>query len=401
MSTPSAVSATTCCPLSGARDTRAFFHVAEMPAHVGIQWPDRNAALQCPKGEIALYFSAESGHIFNAAFDPALMEYSQAYDNSLHYSPRFDAYTREVVERLITRYDLRDKQIVEIGCGKGDFLMMLATAGNNRGIGFDPSYEEREIPPSIAERVTFVQDFYSEAYAHHAADLVCSRYVFEHIPTPIPFLQSVRRTIGDCKEIVVYFEVPNVAFILEDLSVWDIIYEHCAYFSAMSLAYAFARCDFRVCDVVAGYDGQFLGIEAVPVAPGSPVDVTRWENADVLREQVEAYEANFRQTISAWEDRLARMAARGQKGVLWGAGAKAVGFLNMLKIYDQIEYVVDINPNKQGKFMAGTGQQIVAPEFLTTLAPDVVVVMNPIYKDEIKHMLTELGVDDVEFLYAS
>lgn len=389
------------CPVSGSTEAYSFFRVDDMPAHVGIQWSTRDAAVTCPKGDIDLHFAPESGHIFNPLFDPALMEYTEAYDNSLHYSPRFQAYTEAVVDRLIRRYDLRDKKIVEIGCGKGDFLMMLVEAGSNTGVGFDPSYEERPIDPAIADRISFVQDFFTEEHAREAADLICSRYVFEHIPEPVPFLQTVRRAIGDRLDTVVYFEVPNVDLILDDLSVWDIIYEHCAYFSTTSLADVFARCGFEVRDVVEGYDGQFIGIEAVPLPTGQTGDASVWKDVETLEAQVRAYQDNFERTIATWRERLSEMHATGQTGVLWGAGAKAVGFLNMLQISDeQVGAVVDINPNKQGKFMAGTGQRIIAPEDLPTHAPDVVIIMNPIYRHEIQQTVQSLGLD-VEYLLAS
>ena len=48
-----------------------------------------------------------------------------------------------------------------------------------------------------------------------------------------------------------------------------------------------------------------------------------------------------------------------------------------------IDYVVDINPHRQGNYMAKTGQEIVGPGFLREYKPDVVIVMNPIYRDEI------------------
>jgi len=71
----------------------------------------------------------------------------------------------------------------------------------------------------------------------------------------------------------------------------------------------------------------------------------------------------------------------------------------MLKIKDQIEYIVDINPHKQGKYISGTGQQIVPAEFLRDYQPDVVIVMNPIYKKEIQQTVKELGLT-TEFIYA-
>lgn len=73
-------------------------------------------------------------------------------------------------------------------------------------------------------------------------------------------------------------------------------------------------------------------------------------------------------------------------------------FLNTLKTQDQIEYVVDINPRKRGRYVPGTGQQIVPPEFLRDYQPDVVIVMNPIYKSEIQQLIKSLGLT-AKFLY--
>jgi C-methyltransferase C-terminal domain len=54
--------------------------------------------------------------------------------------------------------------------------------------------------------------------------------------------------------------------------------------------------------------------------------------------------------------------------------------------------VVDINPRKQGHYVAGTGQTIVGPKRLHAFRPDVVLVMNPLYRREILQALQGLGV---------
>ncbi len=370
-----------------------------MPVHIGVQWPNQDAARRCPKGDIKLAFCHSCGLVANLAFDPARLAYSQAYDNSLYFSPFFREYARSLATRLIERYNLYNKQIVEIGCGKGDFLVLLCELGNNRGVGFDPSYEAERLDSEVVKQITFIQDFYSERYASYHGDLVCCRYVFEHIHRPTDFLAMVRRTIGDRSDTVVYFEVPNVLFILRDLSIWDIIYEHCSYFSAGSLAHVFALCGFDICDLTEAYGGQFLGIEATPSEGATALKPDRWDNLKEVAEAVVAFTENCQQRIEAWQSDLERIEQAGQRVVLWGAGAKAVGFLNLLKIHDQIEHVVDINPHKQGTYIAGTGQQIVSPEFLVDYRPDTVIVMNPIYKREIQQLVEGLGLAP-EFLCA-
>ena len=88
---------------------------------------------------------------------------------------------------------------------------------------------------------------------------------------------------------------------------------------------------------------------------------------------------------------LARLRRKGRV-VLWGSGSKAVSYLNTLGIQDELEYVIDINPHKHGKFLAGTGHEIASPEFLRTYRPASVIVMNPIYVPEIRSQLEQMGL---------
>ena len=61
-------------------------------------------------------------------------------------------------------------------------------------------------------------------------------------------------------------------------------------------------------------------------------------------------------------------------------------------VKDEIQYIVDINPQRHGKFISGAGKEIVAPEFLKQYKPDTVIVMNPIYCNEIKKMMADMGL---------
>jgi hypothetical protein len=66
--------------------------------------------------------------------------------------------------------------------------------------------------------------------------------------------------------------------------------------------------------------------------------------------------------------------------------------LTTLKLTQEIDYVVDINPHKHGTFLPGTGHEVVGPDFLQDRRPDVVVIMNPIYTEEIRRQLDGLGI---------
>ena len=62
--------------------------------------------------------------------------------------------------------------------------------------------------------------------------------------------------------------MPNALYTIKELGIWDIIYEHCGYFTAGSLANAMRLAGFRVEEVTPAYDGQFLGAHGRVAATG-------------------------------------------------------------------------------------------------------------------------------------
>ena len=380
------------CIVCASTSITEFLDIVGVPVHCNLLWPTRVAAKGAPKGDLRLGFCQRCGHIFNLAFDPELITYTETYENSLHFSPRFQSYAESLAKRLIKQYDLYWVDIIEIGSGQGDFLRLLCQLGGNRGVGFDPSYVPEQDEKLAQEDVTIIRDFYSERFADYEADLVCSRHVLEHIQFPRKFLATVRRSIGDRLHSLVFFEVPNVMFTLRDLGIWDLIYEHCSFFSRNSLAYLFNTQGFDVINLTEVYEKQFLCIESLPREGLQGFKVENDYGLEQMNSHVATFAEKYREMVSFWQKKLEHFSAGGQRVVLWGGGSKGVTFLNTLRVQEQIEYVVDINPRKHGKYVAGTGQKIVPPEHLQDYQPDVVIVVNPIYYNEIKQNLNRLGV---------
>ena len=217
----------------------------------------------------------------------------------------------------------------------------------------------------------------------------------EHIPRPFELVRTVRRSIGDARGTVVFFQVPEVRRVLRDLAFWDVYYEHCSYFSRSSLARLFAACGFEVTDVWTDYDDQYLMIEARPAQGDgpTPLEGDAFEaDAEGLAQDVAHFAAQAPARIRAWKEALRAMKRRGQRVVLWGGGSKAVAFLTTLDVGDEVAYAVDINPYKHGTFLAKTGHEVVGPQHLAKYRPDVVIVMNPVYRDEIGADLAQMDL---------
>jgi 2-polyprenyl-3-methyl-5-hydroxy-6-metoxy-1,4-benzoquinol methylase len=387
------------CPVCSSKKLKTFFEMLDVPVWQNLLWPSRDAAQNCPRGDIKLAFCPVCSHITNLAFDIGRLEYTQAYENPLDFSPRFQAYARSLARRLVKRYKLYNKNIISIGCGQGNFLLLLCELGNNRGVGFDPGWVEQEEHIAAKDRVKFIPDFYSERYAKYQGDLITCRHMLEHIHNPKGFLNMLRNAIGNRLNAHVFFEVPNALSTFRRLFVWDIIYEHCQYFTPISLSRAFLSSEFSVCKLTEEFEGQFLGIHAKPNDSGA-----RYPNSEQIDEvnkvanDIASFTANFQRKVGIFRHKLEQIKRRGQRAIVWGTGSKGVTFLNTFK-NSQVEYAVDINPRKQGMYVAGTGQQIVPPKFLRDYQPDIIIVMNPVYMREIQQLTKKLRLA-TKFMHA-
>lgn len=371
-----------------------FYSVASVPVHSVLLLPTREEAVGYPTGDINLGFCHSCGFISNTAFAEGVHEYSDKYEETQGYSATFNAFAQRLAERLIAQYDLRDKDIVEIGCGKGEFLTLLCELGNNRGVGIDPAYVATRSLAKPSDKVRFLTEFYSEErHGGLKADFVICKMTLEHIHNVADFVGTVRRALANQPQTTVFFQIPNATHVLKEIGFWDIYYEHCSYFSPGSLARLFRRCGFDLINLWSDYGDQYLMIEARPGSgagrsfPGLEDDLAEVA-ADVAYLKAEAP-----RLFQHWRDYLAEQHSAGRRVVLWGSGSKGVAFLTTLGVTREIAYTVDINPNKQNMYMAGTGQLIVGPEFLRDYQPHVVIAMNPLYRDEIQRDLNKLGVD--------
>jgi SAM-dependent methyltransferase len=382
------------CAACGRSTVEVFHHQPDIPTNSCLLLESLDEATSYPRGELTLAFCPGCGFLTNTTFDAALSEYSERYEETQGYSARFVGFATDLARRWVQKYDLGGRTAIEIGCGKGEFLEYLVEAGLGRAVGIDPGLHPERIRAELSSRIDCVTGFYDEAYGPLEADAVICRHTLEHIPDVARFMQVIRAGIGDRPDTIVLFELPDIQRILDEVAFWDVYYEHCSYFSAGSLARLFRAAGFEVLHVQRAYDDQYLLLEARPStvpAVGSPLPIE--DDLERLAKGTHLYAEGFARTLQEWRGRLTALAAGGGKAVIWGSGSKGVSFLTNLGVGDAVQYAVDINPHKHGRFMAGTGHRIVGPEFLTELRPDLVIAMNPIYLDEIGRDLKRLGVE--------
>ena len=324
-------------------------------------------AINCPKGEIRLVEDLQTGLVFNEAFRPESMVYDDHYQNEQAVSPLFQQHLNEVTF-LIEKSMGRDR-LVEVGCGKGYFLELLLTKGFDV-TGFDPAYEGSNLRVQRRSFAPGVMD--------HAQGLIL-RHVLEHIENPVGFLDQLKLANGGGGKI--YIEVPCFDWICEHRAWFDIFYEHVNYFRLSD----FKRIFRELVDSGRLFGGQYLYVVAELASLRKPqIDMT---DRVVFPD---AFTKNITKPNQTKPNRAA----------IWGGASKGVIFaLLKTRVGCPIGTVIDINPAKQGKYLAGSGLLVQSPEAaLANLPSDsIIYVMNSNYLEEIKQMtndaFTYIGVD--------
>ena len=386
------------CLSCGSHRMDVFHEQNGIPVHSCRLVDSHEEAIGFPRGDLRLAFCADCGFIMNVAFDPSLQDYGISYEETQGFSPTFREFASALAARWVERYGIRDRTVLEIGCGKGEFLSLMCELGPNDGIGIDPAFAPDRLASEAESRMRFIADLYDERYAGLEADVIVCRHTIEHIAPVEDFLRLIRRTIGDRPETLVLFDLPDVVRVLREGAFWDVYYEHCSYFSPGTLARLFRRTGFRVLDLELDYDDQYIVLEALPQADDGRRPLPLEETPDDLARDVQLFRRTFAATRERWRETLAAARAGGRCVAIWGAGSKGVAFLTTLAADGEVAYAVDVNPHKQGKYLAGTGHRVLGPDELAAQAPQLVVAMNSIYLPEIRRDLDARGLAGTELL---
>lgn len=375
------------CLICGAGSLRPLISIQNVPTLCNRLCPSQAEAANAPRGNILLSYCVDCGHTVNSGFDEAAVNYDGRFENTLTFSPRYRQYAKVMADRVINGYGLIGKNIVEIGCGAGDFLRLLCEPGNH-GEGYDPSQSTTRSTAGRGSVEIIGRNFAAEDA--RGADFVCCRHVLEHLPKPMDLIRQLRESIVVIADAAVCFEVPNGLFTLDRLGIWDIIHEHVSYFTPCSLARAFKAAGFTISCVESTFDDQNLWLEArVDDQPSTSGVPKRPPN-----ELYSSFPKQFAEKVARWRQRIEEFRSERRQIVIWGAGAKGVMFVNVLGVAAGagIDWVVDINPRKHGHFVPLMGQEIIGPERLLQNPPDLVVVMNPEYEHEVRAVIEHSGL---------
>jgi SAM-dependent methyltransferase len=337
---------------------REIYRAEQLPVFQNRMFLTEQAARNCTKGDVVLVQDTETGLIFNQAFKPELMEYDSDYQNEQAVSGAFQRHLQEVSE-VVTKH-FQACSLIEVGCGKGYFLEQLQKLGF-KVTGLDPTYEGSN--PSV------IKEYFSPETGLQA-DGVILRHVLEHVQDPVGFLSKIRESNGGNGKI--YIEVPCFDWICEHRAWFDIFYEHVNYFRLGD----FDRMFGRIYESGRIFGGQYLYV----VADLATIRTPTCSESDYF---------DFPEDFLGAARLKTQAAERKMAPAIWGGASKGVIFaLFMERSGARIDIVIDINPAKQGKYLAATGLMIRSPaEAMRMLVPGAdIFVMNSNYLSEIQEL---------------
>jgi len=346
------------CPLCNKRELSLIYNVENIPIFQNKTYMTMEEAKNAQTANVKLILCHHCGFIFNSDFDANTMDYDDQYQNEQSHSFYFQNYLDEIIDFFLIK-NFREKKIVEIGCGKGYFLNKLQKNGFDV-TGFDPAYE--------GDSPYIIKDYFSDKYSDLNADLIVLRHTLEHIQNPLRFLHSIGSAVG--YRGMIYIEVPDFRWIIKKKAFWDIFYEHCNYFSLESLGSVFQKSEkgslFSNQYMYLLSDLSNLRDQAKPNTNSPPFSISTAQ----LKKQLNFYQGFVRD----------------HPGMLvWGVGAKGSTFVNLTDVnMEFISCLVDINPKKQGRYIAKTGHSIISSAQLADFEGGDILVMNDNYYQEIQ-----------------
>jgi SAM-dependent methyltransferase len=308
-------------------------------------------------------------------------------DNYLYFSSYSDQllrHAREHARRLVVERSLdADSLVVEIGSNDGYLLRHVAEKGVPV-LGIDPAPDQADAAEVAG--VPTLREFFGEPLARRLreegrrADVVVANNVMAHTPGLNDFVAGLATLLAD--DGVATIENPSVEDLVAHCEFDTVYHEHFSYLSTTSVAALMRRHRLslnrveRFPELHGGTRRWWVSpVEAVEesareaLAAEAAAGVGRADHYRRFGERVELLRAELVALLRELRGTGARIAA-------YGAAAKGATLLNACHIgRDLVEFVVDRNPHKQGRFMPGTHQPIRAPEALEAERPDYVLLL--------------------------
>ena len=351
------------CPICLSGDIEIFFSLKNSPLLQNVLFETEDAAKSIERVNVNFMYCQNCRFVFNPQFHESKIDYTEKYNNNQMASGKYRQYIDTLTDTVIQECQLNSvSRILEIGCGNGYFLSQLQKKLHNQNIvGYDPAYNGQY------DMSGFIQKSYFKRKEGENFNLIIMRHVFEAMLNFNEVLSTVASAMDGYTKL--FIETPNLDYIIEQKDFSLMYHEVPRYYSAKAIQCLLNQYDLEIQQVHLLFNGNNLGIFAC-----------RRPELSTLRE------------ISTKLEEFKKIVSQHKKVLIWGISGRAISILTHLGLAkEQVQFGVDIDKDKQGKFIPVTGQLILSPDQALSFGADLIIVANANYLDEIKNTLSFNG----------
>lgn len=345
------------CPICLSYEIRTFFHLKNSPILQNVLFKTENEAKTIERVNVAYMYCPECHFVFNPQFHESKVDYTEQYNNNQLASKTYRQYIDNLINKIINVSKLDSKsRILEIGCGNGYFLYQLSKSLQNQDIvGYDPAYNGQY---GMSD---FIKKSYFRPIEGNTFDLIILRHVMEGLLNFDNVFTTIPSAMNNHSQL--FIETPNLDYIIDYKDMSLLYHEVARYYSIKAIQRLLSNFGLELQQVYLLFNENNLGVFARK-RPAVP-------NID---------------SNSATYDKLGNIVSGHNKVVIWGISGRAISVLaNMSWGKERVQFGVDIDRDKQGKYIPVTGQLIISPEQAVSFGPDLVIVANANYLDEIRN----------------
>lgn len=295
-------------------------------------------------------------------------------------------FRKQQFSSFVSKNSLRRKKIIEIGCGKGEFLyIMQEFAAKSYGLEFSKQAiaeckkNDLKVFPGFVENANY-------KIKNNPYDAFFILNFLEHLPEPNAVLRGIYNNLTD--DGIGLIEVPNFDMILQKKLFSEFIGDHLFYFTRETLSSTLWLNGFEIVNCKVEWYDYIISAVVRPIR-NYPI---KWEKetgvakiANGVKKKKKTDLSDFHRYQTRLKDEIEEYLSlfKNKKVAIWGASHQALAILSLLNLGGEIEYVIDSAKFKQGKFTPSTHIPIVAPDKIYSDPVDAIIVMAAGYSDEV------------------
>ena len=284
------------------------------------------------------------------------------------FSSEMKRFRSEQFVSWVDKYNLKGKSILEVGCGRGEYLSIFKQTEVSLAHGIE--YSKESVSSCINSELSVTKGFFGDENfvlpKQKYDGFICLNFI-EHWPNPNKVLAHLKKNLSE--DAIGIIEVPNFDMILKQGLYSEFISDHLLYFTKDTLIFMLNYNGFEVIECSVIWHDYIL---SAVVRKRKRIDLSLLKSRKL----------NVETELNSFIDKFEK-----KEVAIWGAGHQSLAVMSLAKLENKIRYVVDSAPFKQGKYTPATHFPIVAPIELVNNPVKAVIIIAASYSNEVARIM--------------